>query len=201
MVRFYKTISVILHPIVVPTISILLYFIFIPFSYQSNQKLVLLSLVFVTTYIIPLLILILFKKLKLIKSFTADSIAERKIPITIMIVLFYLLGNTIASISIMKDISVLFYATSNGLIIVYILFVFKFKTSIHLLSLGISTSFFILLGFLYSYNFLLLVITHILIAGIVGNSRLHLNAHTSKEVYTGFFIGFIAPFMVYYFLL
>ncbi|MDX6745194.1 hypothetical protein SHK09_00205 [Polaribacter sp. PL03] len=200
MERFYKAISVILHPIVVPTIGVILYFILIPNNYPSNLKLSLLGLVFVTTYIVPLLILILFKKLKLIENFNAHSIKERKLPVAMMIVLFYLLGNTIAKITNLNDISLLFYATSAALTLIYILFSFRLKTSIHLLSLGISTSFFILLGIIYSQNFLIVVIINILFAGIVANARLHLKAHTSIEVYLGFFFGFIAPFAVYYFL-
>jgi hypothetical protein len=197
MERFYKTISVIFHPIVVPTIGVLIYFIIIPNSYPSNQKYVLLSLIFIATYIIPLLILILFKKLKLIKSFNANSIQERKLPVAMMIVLFYLLGNIIAGISNMRDICLLFYATSAALILLYILFTFRLKTSIHLLSLGISTSFFLLLGFIYSYSFPTVVIINILLAGLVANARLYLKAHTATEVYLGFFSGFISPFIIY----
>jgi hypothetical protein len=198
--RGYKIISVILHPIVLPTIGVLLYFIVIPRNYTNHIKLVLLSLIFVTTYLIPLLILILFKKLKLIRTFNADSIKERKLPVAMMIILFYLLANTIATITDIKEISLLFYATSLALSLIYICFAFRLKTSLHLLSLGISTSFFIVLSIIYSNNFAIVIIVHILLAGLVANARIYLEAHTPKEVYLGFFLGFIAPLGVYYFL-
>ncbi|WP_299671271.1 hypothetical protein [uncultured Polaribacter sp.] len=200
MNQFYKTISVVLHPIVIPTIGVILYFLLLPNNYASKQKLTLISLVFVTTYLIPLLILILFKKLKLIKNFYAETIKERKIPIAIMIVLFYLLGNTLANINEIKDIGLLFYATCLGLVFVYLLFIFKIKTSIHLLSLGISTGFYLVLGHKYSHPFIAVVVITILLAGVLANARLHLKAHTSIEVYLGYFLGFLSPFFVYYFL-
>ncbi|AUC86691.1 hypothetical protein CW731_09205 [Polaribacter sp. ALD11] len=178
----------------------MLYFILIPNNYASNQKLALLSLVFATTYLIPLLILIIFKKLKLIKNFNVHSIKERKIPVAMMIVLFYLLGNTILKSTGMKDISLLFYATSAALTLIYIFFTFQIKVSIHLLSLGISTSFFIVLGIIYSSSFPIVVIVNIVLAGLVANARLFLRAHTPREIYLGFFLGFIAPFAVYYLL-
>ncbi|AQS95269.1 hypothetical protein BXQ17_08840 [Polaribacter sp. BM10] len=190
-------ISVIFHPIVVPTIGVLLYFILIPSSYPSNLKLTLLSLIFVMTYLVPLLILILFKKLKLIESFNAYTIKERKLPVAMMIVLFYLLGNTIANIGAMRDISLLFYATSGALMLLYVLFIFKIKTSIHLLSLGISTAFFLIIDINNSSNFPLVIILNILIAGIVANARLYLKAHKPSEVYIGFFMGFISTFITY----
>lgn len=197
MEKFYKIISVVFHPIVVPTIGVLLYFILIPSSYPSNLKLTLLSLIFVMTYLVPLLILILFKKLKLIESFNAHTIKERKLPVAMMIVLFYLLGNTIANIGAMRDISLLFYATSGALMLLYVFFIFKIKTSIHLLSLGISTAFFLIIDINNSSSFPLVIIINILIAGIVANARLYLKAHKPSEVYIGFFMGFISTFITY----
>lgn len=198
--KFHKFISVILHPIVIPTIGVLLYFILIPNSFNSNQRLAVLGLIFVTTYIIPLVILILFKKLKLIKSFNAESIKERKIPVAIMIVLFYLLGNTLQNVPNLRDLGLLFYATSLGLIFIYISFAFKLKASLHLLSLGITTSFFIVLSLIYSRSFIITIIIALLFSGLLASSRLYLKAHNPKEVYIGFFFGFISTFAIYYLL-
>ena len=67
MNRFYKTISAVLHPIMVPTIGVLLYLLIIPNSYTSRQKTALLALIFVTTYLVPLLILDTVQKIQLNK--------------------------------------------------------------------------------------------------------------------------------------
>ena len=105
-----------------PTVGVMLYFILIPNSYYPNQKLTVLSLIFVVTYLIPLLILILFKKLNIINTYLTESIKDRKLPVAIMVFLFYLLGNTMNNTSNLKDLSLLFYATSLGLFMIYILF-------------------------------------------------------------------------------
>lgn len=189
-----------LHPIVIPTIGVMLYFLLVPNGFGSQQKLAVLGLIFATTYLIPLFILILFKKIKLIKSFRAESISERKIPVIIMIVLFYLLGNTLQNIPNIRDLGLLFYATSLGLIIIYLFFIFKLKTSIHLLSIGISIGFFLILGTVYSRSFIPVIIIFILFAGLLASARLHLNAHTTKEVYLGFLIGILSPFIILFIL-
>lgn len=191
--RFYKFISTTLHPIVLPTIVVMLYFLLSPGNFSSYQKLTILSLIFTVTYLIPLLILILFKKLRIIESYQTNSIKERKLPIAFMIVLFYLLGNTIDNIG---NLRVLFYGTSLGLILIYLLFFFKIKASIHLLSLGISAGFFMIMSSIYAQPYILLTIIFFLISGILASARLHLKAHTSREVYIGFFIGLIAPLLV-----
>ena len=189
-----------LHPIVIPTIGVLLYFIVIPNGFNSDLRLNILGLIFITTYIIPLLILVLFKRLKLIQSFNAESINERKMPVAMMIVLFYLLGNTLMNISNLVDLGLLFYATTLGLLFIYILFAFKIKTSIHLISLGITTGFFFVLNSLYGQNLILIVICGFILSGVLASARLHLKAHTPKEVYLGFILGFISPIIVYSFL-
>lgn len=199
--RFHKIISTILHPIVIPTVGVMLYFLLIPNNYYANQKLSVLSLVFIVTYLIPLLVLILLKRLKIIKSYQTKSIKERKLPVALMIFLFYLLGNTINNIANLRDLNLLFYATSIGLFVIYLLFFIKIKASIHLLSLGISAGFFMALSNNYSQSYLIIVIIIIiLLAGILGSARLHLKAHTKREVYIGFVLGILSPILVDFFL-
>ena len=194
--NIHKIISTILHPIVIPTVGVMLYFLLIPNNFLSSQKFAVLSTVFISTYLIPLLILILFKKLNIIKSYQTKSIKERKLPVALMIFLFYLLGNTMNSTPNLADLSLLFYATSVGLFIIYILFFLKIKASIHLLSLGISAGFFMVLSNNYSQSYLIVIIITILLSGLLGSARLHLKAHTKREVYMGFFLGIISPLIL-----
>ena len=198
--KFHKFISTILHPIVVPTIGVMLYFLIIPNTFESNQKLAILSLIFVVTYLIPLLILVLLKKLGFINSYQTETIKERKLPITLMIIVFYLLANTLEKTTNLRDLAILFYATTLGLFFIYFLFYFKIKASIHLLSLGIILRFFMVLSSIYSQIYLLIYIIILLLAGLLASSRLHLKAHTNKEVYIGFFTGIIATQLVHYLL-
>ncbi|MCG1035390.1 hypothetical protein [Polaribacter sargassicola] len=198
--NFYKFISIILHPILVPTIGVFLYFLLIKNNFKSDQKITVIALIFGTTYFIPLIILILFKRIKLIKSFKAETIKERKIPIFLMILLFYLLGNTLINIVNLSDLGLLFFSTTLGLVIVYLLFIFNLKTSLHLLSLGISTGFFFVLNLIYNQNFTIIIIVSIILSGLLASSRLYLKAHTPTEVYTGYIIGFLCPIATFYLL-
>lgn len=198
--KFYKFISIILTPIVTPTIGVLLYFIFLPNIFSSKQTLAVLGLIFTTTYLIPLLTLLLFKRLKLIKSLKAESIRERKTPLGIIIVLFYLLANTLNGIPNLSDLGLLFYATTLGLVFIYILLVFKVKISMHLVSLGIITGFFFVIDSLYPRNLGVVLIVAFLLSGLLASARLHLKAHKQTGVYLGFVIGFISPIIVFYFL-
>jgi hypothetical protein len=197
---FYKLISTILHPIVIPTIGVMLYFLLIPNSLLQNQKLTILSLVFGVSYVIPLLILIFLKKTTIIKSYQPKSIRERKLTIALMTIVFYLFGNSLNSIASLRDLGLLFYATSLSLFLSYIMFYFKIKASIHLLSLGISVGFFMVLSIVYTQSFVIVIVIIILLAGLLASARLHLKEHTPKEIYVGFFIGTVTPFYLQYLL-
>jgi len=185
---------------VIPTIGVLVYFLLIPNTIQSQQRNYLLGLIFVTTYLIPLLVLILLKTLGFIKSFQVHTVKERKIPLLLMIVLYYVLGNRLINFTIFEDFGILFCATSFGLIAVYLFFIFRIKVSLHLLSMGIMTAFFITISIKYAISILPILMICFLLSGLLASSRLYLKAHSPKEVYLGFFFGLIAQFATFYLL-
>ncbi|MEE4001629.1 hypothetical protein V1T75_14885 [Tenacibaculum sp. FZY0031] len=198
--HWHKFISTVLHPIVMPTIGIILYFLLSPINLNKQQQYTILAIVFVATYFIPMLLLVFLKSLGYIKSFRVHSIRERKFPIFFMMTLFLILGKMFASMSIVKDICYLFYGTVFGLGLIYLLFPFNIKGSLHLLSMGVAVGYFLLFQQIQTVYVLPVIITFILLAGLLASSRLYLKAHNVREVYLGFFIGLCSPFIAYYIL-
>lgn len=195
--RIHKIISTLFHPIVIPTIGIIIYFLATIRPIGQYQKLITIFIVFGSTYITPLLLLITLKKTGVINSYQLKTRKERKIPLAIMVFLFYMLGNLFNKIKVLEEISMLFYATALGLLITYLLLNIKIKSSIHLLSMGLTCGFFIFSKLMSTESYILIIIILFLIAGLLASSRLHLKAHTVKEVYLGFFIGISAILGMY----
>lgn len=198
--RFHKLISALLHPVLMPTIGLLVYFVFVPNSINRPQQYALLGIVFLITYFIPVLALFILRMLGLIKSFQVTTINERRIPVLLMVVLFYLLADSIARAPMLRDIGFLFYGTAATLLIIYFLFSFEIKTSLHLVSFGNALGFFLALSYKYGISLLPIIMVFILLAGLVASSRLHLNAHSQKEIYVGFFLGVVVQFTTIYLL-
>lgn len=198
--RFHKLISTVLHPIVIPTLGVLIYFIFVAQSINQKQQLLLLGLVFGITYVIPVLSLIILKSLGIIRDFQVTTIRERRMPVLLMMLLFYLLGNTLADISHLRDLGLLFYGTSISLLFVYLLFAFQLKTSLHLLSMGAAVGFFLVITNTYSLSLMPIIMVFILLSGLLASSRLYLNAHDSKEVFVGFSLGFLTQVLIFWIL-
>jgi len=151
----------------------------------------------VATYFIPLCTLFVLKSLKRIHSFEVATIKERKIPLFLMILLFAILGNNLANLSIFRDFSLLFYGATYALISVYFLFIIKLKTSLHLLAIGMLVGFFLALAAVHSISVLPIIIILILLSGLLASARLEVEAHSPKEIYTGFFIGVFSQIIVF----
>ena len=194
--KFHKFISVLLHPLVIPTIGAVLFLLFTPQFISSTKQYTLIALVFFSTYIVPLISLIILKILGVIKSFQVHTIKERKIPIFIMLLLFYLLGKLLITIPEFKELGVLFYGCNFATVVIYFLFFFKIKTSLHIMSMSSAIGFLLLFSTNNDLNLLPIISIFVFLTGILASARLHLKAHTGKEIMLGFVIGIVSQFVM-----
>lgn len=197
MTRFYKLISVIFHPILLPIVATILYFILHQTNLETSVKYKILIIVATATYLIPLFLLFILKRKKMIQSFEVKNIQERKTPIVFMIVLFYFLGQTLSNIPEITLVSILFFGCSLSLSICYFLFLKKIKTSLHMIGIGSLISFIITYSIHTQTNLLNFISFLSLIAGLIGHARLYLKSHVLKEVIIGFSIGFISNLAIF----
>ena len=187
--KFHKLISALLHPIVIPTIGLVCFLALTKERIPQQVAYFLLSVIFVTTYLVPLLFLFILKRLKLIRNFQVSTISERKIPLFLMLIIFTILGRNLIAIPTFKPLGILFHGTNIALIVVYLLFFFKIKTSLHVISMSSLFMFFLMYCTLQGMNAIPVIIPLLLLTGLLASSRLCLKAHTPKEVYIAFFVG------------
>lgn len=189
-----------MHPIVIPTIGVLLFLSITPDVIDKNRRYLLISIVFFTTYILPIISLTILKALGLITNFKVSNIKERKIPLFIMVIIFYALGSLLYNIPVFRELGVLFFGINVALLIIYFLFYFKIKSSLHIMSMSSALAFFLIYGSVHSISILPIAIALIILTGVLASSRLHLKAHTPLEIYFGFFIGLIGQVTIHAFL-
>ena len=195
--KFHKFISTILHPIVLPTLGVFLYFVFVSQSFEKRLQLIVLGLVFALTYVVPVLLLLFLRNFGFIKDFQVSTIKERRFPVIFMILLLYFLGNTIIQIPTIRNLGILFYGTSLSLTCIYLLFSVKLKSSLHLVSMGNMIGFFLIMTNINSLSMLPIIILLILLSGILASSRLYLKAHTPIELLIGFSLGIVCQFILF----
>jgi len=198
---FYKLISYIFHPLLFSFIGAFLYLFLTPKHISKNQEYVILLVVFLSTYVLPVFLIVILKQFKFIKSFHLDTIHERKFPIIFFIVLSLMVGKMLIKTQIVDLLAYSFFGITLALSITYSLFKFDIKTSLHTLGIGGIIGFIIIMSFEYQLNFNLLIAVLFLLAGLISVSRLKLNAHIPKEIYLGFIIGFLSQIGSYLFAL
>lgn len=197
MTMFYKFISYLLHPLLFSFLGTFLYLYLSPEHMVKKQEYIILLIVFVSTYIIPILMLSLLKRVNLIHDYHLRTIEERKFPILFFIILSFLIGRTLLNIGIVDLLAFSFFGIAFGLSLVYLLFALNLKSSLHMLGMGGIIGFVVVMSLEYQLNFNALLASLILVAGLIGVARISLGAHTPKEVYAGFIAGAAAQWMSY----
>jgi hypothetical protein len=115
-------------------------------------------------------------------------------------VLFILLGKTLLVPERVNLLAYSFFGCALALLLVYIGFFAKLKTSLHAISISGLIGFICVLSFEYKLNLLVLLVFLFFLFGIISISRLKLEAHDNNEIYFGFLIGFISQLAVYSYL-
>ena len=86
-----------------------------------------------------------------------------------MIILFFMLGKFFMGVAIIRDLSYLFFGIVFGLGFIYILFITKTKTSLHLLSIGAAIGYFLLFQQLHNTYILPVIIIFMLLSGLLAS--------------------------------
>ncbi|MFN8255506.1 MAG: hypothetical protein U0W24_07450 [Bacteroidales bacterium] len=194
-----KVISVIFHPLLMPTYTLLIIFnsdthySYMPFEAQK----ILYLLVFFSTFLLPVSTIPFLINLKLITGLGLDKSKERIIPLAITAVCYlfsyYLLYRL--PVSTLAFIRILIFA-SFVLIIVDLVITIKWKISAHLTGIGGLTGSLLFYAMYLNADFSLLIPLIILLAGLIGYSRLNLQAHTPSQIYAGYLVGIFGMFMI-----
>ncbi len=198
---FHKLISYIFHPLLFSFIGSFLYLFLTPKHISKKQEYIILLVVFLSTYVLPVILVIVLKQFKMIKNYHLESISERKFPVIFFIVLSFMVGKLMIKIQIVDLLAFSFFGISFALIITYLLFKFNIKTSLHTLGIGGIIGFVTVMSYDYQLNFNLLIACLFILSGIIAFSRLKLKAHNPKEIYLGFLIGFLTQLGSYAFTL
>lgn len=197
-------ISYLFQPLLIPTL-VFVYLIYganhlVKVSYFDNRFLV--AMVFLTTFVIPLLSVVMMRLTKNIGSFHMHSKEERVFPFS-MISLFYMITTYLFYLKFRIDPALLLALVVITIsVIILTSATFFWKVSAHMTGISGLVAIIFAIALKYpAYDYLELLVGSIVVAGLVGSSRLYLNAHTPGEIFTGFVLGFSICFSAFYWLL
>jgi len=144
-------ISVLLHPMLMPTYVLLLFLninYFVSYNYTFEVKGYLVAFVFIMTFILPGLLIFLLKKLKAIQSLQMNSKQERMLPLALMAVVYYITYYSLNNTGILQFFNLFLLGTTVVTLFTMVVNMFT-KISLHMISMGGMAG--TLLGLLLTY--------------------------------------------------
>lgn len=189
--KFAMAVSVIFQPIFVPLYSLVLLFhadTYITYAVPPEVKQFIFIVTLINTIILPMALFYYFYRAKLIQSLHMHTAKERSLPFLSTLVFhlstFYLFSK-VPMPSLFSDLIIGAVLSVSTAFVINL----KWKVSIHMLGIGGIVGTIIGLVLRYQVDAVQLVIALVILSGIVGYSRLKLNAHTPLQVYVGFTLG------------
>jgi len=196
MEKISKAISYIYHPLIIPSLGLLVlfnsgtYLSYLPFEMKKWM----LVIVFLCTYIVPLAFIPFFLYQRVIMNIQLGSRRDRYVPLAVSFVLYIFCYYLIRRISI-PHLYHSFILSSLLSILATMLITIKYKISIHMVGSGGLVALIGFLAFYLKVDLQFYLGVSVVLAGLAGTARLILKAHTPGEVYTGFITGFSIVFL------
>jgi membrane-associated phospholipid phosphatase len=199
-VKLAKFVSIIFHPVLLPTLGFLLLFVsgFYDSMLTTDAKRFILLVIFFSTATLPMLAIVIISLNSKFDMLMPNS-RERIIPLLFTSV-FYYIGFILLSRIHFIPMFKLYMIASVFLIVALLLISFKWNISIHMAATGALTATFFALSFRGGVNPVNAILIMVLVSGLVGSARLVLNKNSLLQVAAGYVLGFIILYPVIYFL-
>ena len=189
--KIASLISFIFHPLLMPILGIITIFKSGTYISVVDPRLmnITLLIVLLLTVVLPLSITPFYFYTRLIRKIEMNSNKERLVPYFLTFIFFYVSHVIIKKLPLNYFFSVYMFASAISILIVLIISYF-WKISTHMVGIGGFVGLTISLSLRMAANLLGILLIAIIIAGIIGYSRLKLSSHNPSQVYSGFGLGF-----------
>lgn len=186
-------ISVLFHPLLMATYGCLLLFfgikntvfdIMTPLEAKWRVSIV----VFLFSFMFPVMNIYVMYKLRRIPSLTLSNQGDRTFPYIMTAIFYFGLFYLLKDANIWNSIKLFVIGAGVGILLTAIINL-KYKISAHMVGIGGLLGVLISIAYLIRFDMTPFYLIVIIIAGLVGMSRVVLEEHKPSQVYTGFFLG------------
>jgi membrane-associated phospholipid phosphatase len=196
MNTFYKIISLIFQPLLMPTYGMLMLMNIPPFrTMDAGWRIIAVAGTFLFTGLLPLLPIVLMRKRGTISDFSVSKRSERTMPY-----LFSLLAYVFWAMFLWRTLqlpalgAMFVVGIATGVVAVNFIILFinlKWKISAHMAAVGALAGGVFGICFRYSINPVYFYVLVFAVSILVGLARIELKAHTPSQALAGFLLGFM----------
>lgn len=195
-----KGISIIFHPLLVPSIGFLLLF-YSGFYFSMlnwEVKKFILLIVFFTTCLLPILTIAVLSMSERFNK-AMDKSTDRVLPLMFSAIYYYIGYYLLGKLPIFPVYKIFLISTILVIILLMIISL-RWKISNHMASIGGLTGAFIALSLRLEINTSYILALVFLFAGLIGTARLILKKHNPLQIYAGYALGFLVMFLILMFI-
>lgn len=212
---FAQFISVVFHPLLVPTYMVLLLMLVNPYLFgvhtmgDKNGTLLVLR-IFISSFFIPAFSVAMLRFTGLLPSMQMPDKKDRIAPYIITGIFYlWMFRNFLDNPQVPTAYTTFILGAVIALFVAFFINIFS-KISVHAVGMGGLVGMIVITLFLFSYGGIsiplgtgstvqvsmpVLLAVSIMLSGLVGTARLVLQAHDPKDLYGGFLVGFCCQFV------
>jgi hypothetical protein len=197
MMKFAQFISVLAHPLFMPSyaFSLLMYTNpYINMMISDSTKNVVIIILSLFTIVLPILTAIILKQLRVIDSIYMKTTEERKWPFVFTLVWYYMAFQLLAKLYIPQSFLLLMLGAISAIGLSLII-TLRWKVSIHMLGIGGLIGAIIGVSHRFQFDHSNLIMLLLIFAGLIGFARLKTHSHNYRQVYVGFLLGFLVEWI------
>lgn len=197
MKLFLKAASYIFHPLFIPLMGTILYFVVTPRYLDMQIVRVNLFAIAIITIFIPFVMFFLLKNLGVVETIYLREVKERKFPLMIQCILLLLIIKMVFDPYDDPELYNFFvglvFSTFSTLVLVF----FKFKVSLHQMGVAGILMFIVGLSAHFKINLLISISFFLFVNGWVASSRLENDSHTYPELGIGLLLGALPQLILF----
>ncbi len=194
---FLKAASYIFHPLLMPLLGTIIYFIVTPRYLDLQLVRVNIFAIVIITIFIPIVIFFLLKNLGAVETIYLKEVKERKFPLMIQCILLLLIIKMVFDPYEDPELYNFFigivFSAFSALVMVF----FKLKVSLHQMGVASILMFIIGLSAHFKINLLISISFFLFVNGWVASSRLEDDSHTYPELGIGILLGALPQLILF----
>lgn len=200
--KFANVISIILHPLLLATYLFAAFvvvdpMVILPPGYNKIAQWLVVLVVWLTTFAIPALSIVMLKFTGNVKSLRLENRKERLVPFFYISMFYGFTAYYFSRQMVVSNVAEAVFILTASMIFIGAIITFFWKISVHSLGMGGATGFLIVLSVYYPDGLMhYLLIIAVVLSGLVIAARLRLDAHTPEQAYAGYFLGLLISFML-----
>ncbi|MCO6174967.1 hypothetical protein NHF50_07895 [Flavobacterium sp. NRK F10] len=197
--QFLPFFSYLFHPIFIPLYGSVFYFLTYQNMLPPNSIYMILIQISIITLMLPMALYFLLISLGLVRSFTEANIKERRIPLSIQAILFFILLKFSITIENLSELYLFFLGGFFSTVLALIAIMANYKASLHMIGITSLATFVYYLSVNYQLPYINMVATCFICVGLVASSRLYMKSHSPNELIVGSLFGIVPQVLLWHF--